>query len=281
MEIGAYKAGSSRRLHRALALWIIVVLAAGLLLTLYWPPHPASVVWLTPVEFSKTTHPPPPTVPARILGWLRQWVPRENRGLSPEFDFRLQAFRTAAIGGSISPSDLPVSTNSDGWQAWIVPAVDWSALHHSITSSPEAAYFRPMQIPGLRSGGGRGSVELIGEPPRHYVYDFKAEPVEQGLKLTVFYRSDDGGVTNVSLAFSAPVPVGGAVVLQKGDDGSAEGVTLLALDVLPRKPRFPEKNRAAEPDAAPEPPPAAAVRESSDPTNPKPQGEAPADGGGR
>jgi hypothetical protein len=37
----------------------------------------------------------------------------------------------------------------------------------------------------------------------------------------------------------------------------------------------------AEPDAAPEPPPAAAVLESSETMNPKPKSQAPADGGGR
>ena len=39
--------------------------------------------------------------------------------------------------------------------------------------------------------------------------------------------------------------------------------------------------RSAEPSAAHEPPPAAAVRESSEPMNPKQESEAPDDGGGR
>lgn len=242
METNGYR----MRRNKALALWAVAVLAAGLLLTVYWPPPPASVVWLTPAEFSKAMQPAPPTLAARIRNWFRQWVPRQSRAQSPEFDFRLQAFRTTATGWNISSSGLPVSTNSGGWRGWIVPAMEWSALHQSITSSSGTAYFRPMQVPG-RSGGGRGSVELIGEPVRNYVYDFKAEPVQQGLKLTVFYRSDEGGLTNVSLAFSAPVPISGAVVLQKGNGGSDKGVTLLALDVLPGKARSSVKNRAAEP----------------------------------
>jgi len=39
--------------------------------------------------------------------------------------------------------------------------------------------------------------------------------------------------------------------------------------------------RIAQPDAAPEPPSAGAVRESSETMNPKPESEAPADSGGR
>lgn len=41
------------------------------------------------------------------------------------------------------------------------------------------------------------------------------------------------------------------------------------------------RRKKVEPDAAPEPPPAAAVLESSETMNPKPQSEAPADGVGR
>ena len=47
------------------------------------------------------------------------------------------------------------------------------------------------------------------------------------------------------------------------------------------KPETRNGDRSAEPGAAPEPPPAAAVLESSETLNPKPKSEAPADGGGR
>ena len=58
--------------------------------------------------------------------------------------------------------------------------------------------------------------------------------------------------------------------------------TFSEREVWVRKPFTPTILRSnAEPDAAPEPPPAAAVRESSETMNPKPESEAPADGGGR
>lgn len=85
--------------RRFRALWARVVIAVGLGLRAYWAPTPVSVVWLTPAEFARTTR---PTTPTRVLRWLRQWLPGGNRGQLPQYDFRLQAFRPAAIGERIT-----------------------------------------------------------------------------------------------------------------------------------------------------------------------------------
>jgi hypothetical protein len=212
----------------------IFVLASALLLMFLWPPHRPAIVWLTQAQFAQIMKNPPASKLPRPIAWclrlLRSLKSLGGRRGPPNFDINIEAFKAAAIRGEVAPAGLPVSTNAAAWQAWIVPATEWKTLHHSITSAPDAVLFRPVILPAPGVAGGSGTVGLADGISRFFFYDLKTKPADNGLNLTLSYRSGEGAKTNVSLAFSATVPVGGAVIIKRSDDARVDA-TVLSLTV--------------------------------------------------
>ena len=211
-----------------LTLGAIVVLASLLVWALPSAPLPA-VVWLTPDEFAQKMTPPRPKLLTRMLRPIRHFL---SRG-SLRHQLLLATSHDPEIQTQLANlPDLPAITNH-GWRALIVPAAHWNSLLPQLTSAPPAiATFRPLRLPGVASGGGSGSISSSHQM-LHYVYDFRGEPVPGGLKITLSYRSDVAGQTNQLAPFTATIPAGGAVLLQKIDDQPpTNGLTLLTATVF-------------------------------------------------
>lgn len=220
---------------------VCVVACALLLLVFLRAPHRPALVWLTHAEVARIMNPPAaPTsrLPPMLLWgwhWVRSLAGLEGRRRWPEVEISIEAFKVSAIGGEVALAGQPVSTNAAGWQGWIVGPSEWKTFHHSITSAPEAALFRPVTVPGGGVAGGSGTIGLAGGISRHFAYDLKSEPAARGLNLTLSYRSGEGAKTNVSLAFRATVPAGGAVVLKRSGDNARGDGTVLSVGVWPKR----------------------------------------------
>ena len=114
---------------------------------------------------------------------------------------------------------------------------EWNEIHRRITSNKDDILYRDIKIGtrGLTACGFGGSAISNDVVLLHFDGQLMTESTNRSRKFTMTYQLVEGGKTNVLFAFSATVPDGGAVLIQKSDDHDPSDSALRSLTVWPTR----------------------------------------------